>query len=61
MGKFLEYFRARVLLANMSKKGNDFTVIQGLCLLHLDVHIYTIVYAAEMPHAENIVILAISS
>ena len=22
-----EYFRARVLLANMSKKGNDFTVI----------------------------------
>ena len=27
MGKFLAYFRARVLLANMSKKGNDFTVI----------------------------------
>ena len=26
-GKFLAYFRARVLLANMSKKGNDFTVI----------------------------------
>ena len=24
---FLAYFRARVLLANMSKKGNDFTVI----------------------------------
>jgi len=23
----LAYFRARVLLANMSKKGNDFTVI----------------------------------
>ena len=27
MGKYLAYFRARVLLANMSKKGNDFTVI----------------------------------
>ena len=27
MGKFLAYFRARVLLANMSKKGNDFTVV----------------------------------
>ena len=26
MGKILGYFRARVLLANMSKKGNDFTV-----------------------------------
>ena len=27
MVKFLAYFRARVLSANMSKKGNDFTVI----------------------------------
>ena len=27
MGKFLAYFRARVLLANMSKKGNNLTVI----------------------------------
>ena len=26
-GKNLAYFRARVLLANMSKTGNDFTVI----------------------------------
>ena len=26
----LGYFRARVLLANMSKKGNDFAVIQRL-------------------------------
>ena len=30
MGKFLGYFCARVLLANMSKKGNDFTVIQRI-------------------------------
>ena len=27
VGKFLAYFRARVLLTNMSKKGNDLTVI----------------------------------
>ena len=27
MGKSLGYLRARVLLANMSKKGNDFKVI----------------------------------
>ena len=63
MGKFLAYFRARVLLANMSKKGNDFTVIlrwrnSEICIGRTPTANY---YTTEMPHSENIVKLAISS
>ena len=60
MGKFLAYFRARVLLANMSKKGNDFTVILRIAKQR---NIYRTVYyyTTEMPHSENIAKLAISS
>ena len=47
MGNFLAYFRARVLLGNMSKKGNDYTVIPRIAkqrnmyrsqLLHDNIH-----------------------
>ena len=61
MGKILAYFRARVLLANMSKKGNDFTVIprnSELCIGRTPTAYY---YTTEMPHSENIAKLAISS
>ena len=61
MGKFLAYFRARVLLANMSKKGNDFTVIprnSEICIGRTTTVYY---YTTEMPHSENIAKLVISS
>ena len=59
MGKFLAYFRARVLLANMSKKGNDFTVIPRIAKRRRTPTVYY--YTTEMPHSENIAKLAISS
>ena len=66
MGKFLGYFRARVLLADMSKKGERLygnSLNSETAKYVKDVHLrYTIlVYAAEMPHSENIAKLAISS
>ena len=42
MGKFLAYFRARVLLANMSKKGNDFTVIPRIAKQRNMYRTYTV-------------------
>ena len=64
MGNFLGYFRACVLLANMSKKGNNFTVIPRIAKQRNMYRTYTygiLVYEAEMPPSENIAKLAISS
>ena len=63
MGNFLAYFRARVLYANMSKKGKDFTVIgekrnSEICIGRTPTVYY---YTTEMPHSENIAKLAITS